>query len=282
MVRGRILAAAALLIVGGLAAIGCSNSSSDDAGGDATTTSAAGRSTTSSTEASPVTTAPADVPAAMQARLAEELGDAEVASQVLAAVNPEALASFESTMTIEQVATTPVLSYRPPEVPADQIDSLVIFAFGYRTAADGTQLPGPANEAMATVAQDFVAEHPVPIYAQREIASVLLANGVPDVTSIEPVVGPDGTEQYLSTAGAAAQVVERAQAAGVDLGTVGVIGFADHAGRCVLTAEAAGMTAAVPAGVTLPSEYDAESAQAWTRDRVTYLATDLGSRLASA
>ena len=47
----------------------------------------------------------------------------------------------------------------------------------------------------------------------------------------------------------------------------------------VLTAEGAGMDAAVPDGVDLPSTYDPRSGQEWTRDRLAYLTTDLQGRL---
>jgi hypothetical protein len=103
---------------------------------------------------------------------------------------------------------------------------------------------------------------------------------VQDVTSIDAVTAPDGTVTYLSTAGVADQVVSKAQAAGEELGTVGVVGFADHAVRCVLTARKAGMTdAAVPKGMKLPTVYDPESNQSWTRTRAAYLPTDLIGRL---
>ncbi len=120
----------------------------------------------------------------------------------------------------------------------------------------------------------------MPVYAQTEIAKLLQAAGVEGVTSIDPVTDADGTVTYLSTAGVAEQVVSKAQAAGAKLGTVGVIGFSDHAVRCVLTARKAGMTdAAVPKGVTLPTVYDPESNQSWTRSRAAYLPTDLIGRL---
>ena len=108
---------------------------------------------------------------------------------------------------------------------------------------------------------------------------MLQARGVKRVTSIDPVVGADGKVVYLSTAGVAEQVMRKAQEAGEPLGTVGVIGFADHVVRCVLTARAAGMTAAVPKGVGLPSVYDPQSSQSWTTNRASYLATDLIGRL---
>jgi hypothetical protein len=127
-----------------------------------------------------------------------------------------------------------------------------------------------------------VLKHPVPVYAQTEIATQLQAAGVPDVTSIDPVTAPDGTVTYLSTAGVAEQTMSKAQAAGAALGTVGVVGFSDHAVRCVLTARKAGMTAAaVPKGMRLPRGYDAESNQPWTRTRAAYLPTDLLGRLAT-
>ncbi|MCU1396272.1 MAG: hypothetical protein JWM34_4700 [Ilumatobacteraceae bacterium] len=49
----------------------------------------------------------------------------------------------------------------------------------------------------------------------------------------------------------------------------------------MLTAEKAGMTAFVPDGVVLPSTYDPESGQSWTRDRASYLAIDIVGRLAT-
>jgi hypothetical protein len=137
------------------------------------------------------------------------------------------------------------------------------------------------NDALAVTTKRFVKKHPVPVFAQQAIALQLQAEGVKHVTSIDPQVEPDGKVVYLSTAGVADQIVQKAQAAGVDLGTVGVIGFSDHVVRCVLTAKAAGMTAGVPNGVKLPHAYDPESGQAWTRDRKSYLTTDLIGRLAT-
>ncbi len=126
-----------------------------------------------------------------------------------------------------------------------------------------------------------MAKHHVPVFAQTEIAGLLQADGVPDVTSIDPVVGADGKVVYLSTAGVAEQIMSKAQAEGVSLGRVGVLAFADHAVRSVLTVEGAGLHAAVPKGVRLPKTYDVESTQPWTRDRAAYLATDLAGRLAT-
>jgi len=49
-----------------------------------------------------------------------------------------------------------------------------------------------------------------------------------------------------------------------------------------MAAEASGMTQVVVVeGIELPTEYDPESGQEWTRDRVTYLTVDLSGRLAT-
>lgn len=234
-----------------------------------------------STTTIPTTSAPLDYPSALVARLTTEFGDAAIATQVVDALGADALARLEARVPLGAVATDPLLSYRPATVPAERIDSIVAYSFGLRDDGAGTLTPGPVNEQIAAAIEAFVTGHPVPVFAQWEIAEVLAAAGVPGVTSIEPDTAADGSVVYLSTAGVAAKAKALAAEAGIELGTVGVFGFADHLVRCVMTTEAAGMTAAVPAGVTYPSAYDPQSAQPWTRDRATYLTTDLLGRLAT-
>ena len=131
-------------------------------------------------------------------------------------------------------------------------------------APDGTVSPGPTNQELADVTAAFVAEHPMPVYAQWEVARLMIADGAEGVNSIEP------------TTDAAGNVAGSGEAA---LGRIGVICFADHEGRCLLTAKAAGLDATAIDGITLPSTYDTESGQPWTRSRVAYLTTDLQGRL---
>lgn len=233
------------------------------------------------TVSSTTSTIPVDFPTALTQRLSTELGDSDAAGHVVERLGAEFVADLEAKIPLDEVVTSPHLAYIPNRTADDKIDSLVIFAFGYRLAPDGSQLPGPANEAMAVAAEEFVKDHPVPIYAQHEVAEILQAAGVPNVVSIEPTVDATGQTVYLSTAGVAEDIVKRAAASGTDLGTVGVVGFADHAVRCVQTAIAAGMNATIPKGIDLPSDYDPESGQAWTRDRVSCIATDLTSRVAA-
>lgn len=263
----RVVLAVTIALVVPLAAC----SSGDDSADDATTTSA-----------STTTTLPGDeaVRELIADRLTEELGDAEVASAVAAQLDPTLVSQLQLSVLDDEIATTPVLSYRP-ETTAEPVDSLVVLSFGNRVAADGTTTAGPTNEALADAVQAHVAQQPVPVYAQWEVAELLQARGVPNVVSIEPEAGADGTTTYLSTSGVTDQIVQRAEADGVDLGTVGVVAFSDHIVRAVQTAERSGMDAVVVEGIDLPTEYDTESGQEWTRDRVTYVTVDLSGRIAA-
>lgn len=218
---------------------------------------------------------------ALSVRLATEFGDAALADAVVAGLDDMWLAQFEARVPLRGVATDPLLAYLPVTVPAADVDSVLVFAFGNRVRDDGAVTPGPTNDALAVATAAFVATRAAPIFAQWEVAESLVELGVSRVTSIEPEVGSDGEVVYLSTAGVVAQADAEARAAGVELGVMGVIGFADHVMRCVLTVEAVGLDAGVPAGAELPSAYDLASAQPWTRDRGAYLALDLIGRVAT-
>ena len=226
------------------------------------------------------TTAPASFEVGLLTRWSDELGDPQLATDLINALGPDAVDQFEDHVGVADVMTDPLLAMTPPTVSDDEIELVVVYAFGNRVAADGTLSPGPTNEELALATAAFVAEHPVPVYAQWEIADLLADQGVAQVTSIDPDVGPDGELIYLSTAGVADKIASLFTTQDVDLGQVGVIAFRDHAVRSVLASEGAGMDgAAVAEGVELPSAYDAASGQAWTRDRLTYLTTDLQGRL---
>jgi len=212
--------------------------------------------------------------AALEARLAKEWQDPALAKEIVAGLGADTLASFAVKVPLAQVATSPFLAYRPARVPAKSVDSLIVYAFGNRVDAAGATTAGPTNEQLAKAVRGFVAKHKVPVFAQQEVAQFL--TGVPNVTSIDPVVGPDGKIVYLSTAGVADQAEQKGAT-----GTVGVVCFADHAGRCLLTTQKAGLTAGIPKGITLPATYDPQSGQPWTRDRKSYLQTDLVGRLAT-
>lgn len=232
---------------------------------------------------------------ALQQRLTVEFGDARVASEIASSIDDDSIERLAALLADGDPSTSPLLSYQPHRIPGDEVDSLWILAFGYRLADPSTEaelagtippmsalIPGPINEALAHEAADFVARRPVPIVAQWEAARVLADLGVANVISVEPDIDDAGVITYLSTAGVVSKGLTLAAAVGVEIGQAGLLAHADHAVRCLTTAAAAGLDAAVPKGVNLPAEYDAESGQPWTRSRVSYLPADLLARSYSA
>lgn len=230
----------------------------------------------------------------MTQRITDEFGDPDLAARVVDALDDATIGVLE-TFADGDLLGSPALSYSPSTAPAADIDSLWIFAYGYRFTAEAVAQgvdtsggvppmealePGPTNEALARAAAAFVAEHPVPIIAQREVVRALAELGVTDAISVDADVAADGTITYLSTAGAVAKGLRLAAEAGVTVGHAGVLCFAEHAVRCLMTARAAGMTADVPAGVELPATYDPESGQPWTRNREAWIPVDLLGRTA--
>ncbi|MGA5067800.1 hypothetical protein ACPB9E_29165 [Streptomyces exfoliatus] len=95
------------------------------------------------------------------------------------------------------------------------------------------------------------------------------------MTSIEPLIAPDGTITYLSTDGVAAQVAEARKRVPGGAGIACVIGFRDHHKRCVQTTRDRGLKAYAPRGFGMPHTYDPESGQPWTRRRDLYLVNDM-------
>lgn len=231
--------------------------------------------TVADAEAPATVTVPVDFRSAMVSRLGDEWGDPAMAEAVVTAIGADAVAAWEAKVPLDEVATTPLLDYTTPGVASDQVDAVAVFTFGNRTAPDGTITPGPTNQDLADVTAAFVAEHPVPVYAQMEVAQLLAAEGVPGVTSIDPTTDAEGKPIYLSTRGVADAIVATG---GTGLGRVGFICFSDHLGRCLLNGRAAGMDAVAIGGVELPSTYDPQSGQAHTRDRMAYLTADLAAR----
>lgn len=138
--------------------------------------------------------------------------------------------------------------------------------------------PGPINEELARAAAAFVRRNPVPIIAQWEVARVLRELGVSDVISVEPKIAPDGTVTYLTTPDVVTEGARMAAEAGIDVGHAGVLCFEDHVVGCLLAARKGGLEADVPTGVTLPSDYDDQSGQLWTRSVADWFPVDILGR----
>jgi len=91
-------------------------------------------------------------------RLIEELGDAELAAVAARRPDDELIDQLRARVG-DAIGSTPVLSYHPPTVADDDVDTLWVLAFGYRlspTAAThgpgeippmSDLVPGPINEA---------------------------------------------------------------------------------------------------------------------------------------
>jgi hypothetical protein len=87
-------------------------------------------------------------------------------------------------------------------------------------------------------------------------------------------ITPDGTVIYLSTDGVARKALVLSDKAGNRLGRAAVLGHRDHVERCRRTAIKAGIDIVTVPDEFMPSEYDAESGQEWTRSRDVYLKAD--------
>ena len=155
-----------------------------------------------------------------------------------------------------------------------EFDSLLVFAFGNRITPDGELLPGLVNEELARITEGLAQEHQVPVFAQWEIADLLVAAGVQNVISVTPDYAPDGTVIYLSTDGVARKALVLSEEVGIRLGRAAVLGHRDHVERCRRTAIKAGIEIVAIPNELMPSMYDAESGQEWTRSRDVYLKAD--------
>jgi 5'-nucleotidase len=228
----------------------------------------------------------------LEQRLGDELGP-DIAADALPGVD-DGLLELVTTATGADFETSPLLEWTPPTVTGDEVGSLWIGAFGFRIdPASGLAPvdigetppppdavdPGPVNEALAREVADWVADRPVPVLAQLEVAEVLVELGVDGVIPIGPDIAADGTVTYLSTAGVIEKGLRLAAEQGVEVGQPGVLCFADHVARCVATARSAGLaSAAMPADIEPPSAYDPDSGQLWTRSAAAYVVAELLGR----
>lgn len=165
-----------------------------------------------------------------------------------------------------------LLSFEPVVQRAPE--SLVVFAFGNRIANDGALSPGPVNLALARLADDWSQSNRLPVFAQWEVADEMRSESI----RVGAVTHDDGTTEYLSTAGVAEQVKGALWPIQTNAGRVAVLAMADHAVRCCRALELVGLSAGIADGVELPSVYDPDSGQPWTRDRAGYLAIDILAR----
>lgn len=197
----------------------------------------------------------------LQEHLAHELNDAAIAKEL-------------STLLLDSI-----LTWKAPTIESKQITSIIAFAFGNRILPNGNRLPGPVNQALADLVVKLHRETHAHVYAQWEIAECI-GNQISTekMSIIYPTLDGQANVNYLSTAGVIAEIIKDV-CNPKRLGTVAVVAFNDHIQRCITLAHAACIDAYAPAGYNMPTEYDQFSGQPWTRDRLTYLITDMKARI---
>ena len=171
-----------------------------------------------------------------------------------------------------------VLTWKAQTTDIQRADSILAFAFGNQFAPNGNLRPGPMNQQLADLVVEIHRQINKPVYAQWEIAEAIGAR-IPEamLTPIYPTVSPGGDVVYLSTSGVASAVVKHAE--GVEkLGRTVVIAFREHNLRAVRTARSVGLDAYAPAGIALPSHYDEQSGQPWTRNRLAFVLYEIRTR----
>ena len=208
------------------------------------------------------------------------VSDAELQRQMLGKLtnelNDRAAAADEAGYLFETF-----FSWTPPTVQATAINTIAAFAFGSRAApsSGAAPVPGPVNEAIADAVFLLRQKVAARIFAQQEVASVLaskygLTAGVTSIATPAPAAGsPIPTPDGVVTA-----IVRQAGSASA-LGNVGVVTHSDQASIAVRVSKTAGIQAAVPAGLTLPSLYDASAQMPALRRRDLYLLSNVGVQL---
>ena len=198
---------------------------------------------------------------ALEEHLTIELDDASIAKEL-------------ATILVENI-----LKWKAPTIAPEQITSIVAYAFGNRILPNGNRLPGPMNEALADLVAQLHRETNASVYAQWEIAEAIGDRIASEkLTIINPALDAQANVVYLSTAGVASAILKHVGDP-QKLGKVAVIAFNDHLYRCIKVSRDAGMDAYAPAGYSMPSDYDPHSGQPWTRNRLTYLVTDIKARI---
>ncbi|AXF25230.1 Tat pathway signal protein [Burkholderia pyrrocinia] len=166
-------------------------------------------------------------------------------------------------------------SWTPPTVEAAGVHTIAAFSFGSRAAP----VPGPVNEAIADAVFQLRQKVAAPIFAQQEVASVLaskygLTAGVTSIATPAAIAGSP-----IPTPDGVASAIVRQAGSAAALGKVGVVTHRDQASIAVRVSNAAGMQAAVPAGLALPSVYDTSAQQPAMRRRDLYLMSNAGMQL---
>ncbi len=210
--------------------------------------------------------------------IANTLTDAELQNAIEAKLTVQLESADVAAYTAEFLMNE-ILTWKGEELPLNEVDSILAYAFGNRVMPNGNQVPGPMNEALADTVVEIYKQTGKPVYAQWEIAQSI-GDRIPakHLFSIDPKIAPDGTLTYLSTNGVAEEAVKQS---GGDMGKTVVVGFYEHSLRTIITSKRFGIDAYAPEGIKLPHDYDEQSGQGWTRDAKTFVIHEVSNRAAN-
>ncbi len=145
-------------------------------------------------------------------------------------------------------------------------------------------MPGPINEEIADAVYKLYQLKPVMVFAQWEVASILISkyqmNGSNLQSVLPPVVVSDGTIAYPTVANVATAVIALKGTA-TALGTVAVVTHRDQAKSAIQTSKALGITACAAQQITLPVDYDSRASQPVYRRRDFYLLNNMTNQFAT-
>ena len=166
-------------------------------------------------------------------------------------------------------------NWEAASIAASQADSILVFGFGGRSSGSGasTQVAsGPVNAVIAHAAFQLYQLKPVTIYAQAEVASVLMASYGLDGSKVKSVqaatVSATGAISFATLEKVVSSAVTAAGSAAA-LGKVAVVSHRDLSKRAVVKE------------VTLPTDFDVLGLPAANRRRDLFLLNEIVNKFAA-
>ena len=178
-------------------------------------------------------------------------------------------------------------NWEAASIAASQADSILVFGFGGRSSGSGAStqvVSGPVNAVIAHAAFQLYQLKPVTIYAQAEVASVLMASYGLDGSKVKSVqaatVSATGAISFATLEKVVSSAVTAAGSAAA-LGKVAVVSHRDLSKRAVQVATTAGLSAAIVKEVTLPTDFDVLGLPAANRRRDLFLLNEIVNKFAA-
>ncbi len=173
-----------------------------------------------------------------------------------------------------------LLSWNVP-TSDDLSDGNAIVAFSFGQGAGNT--PGGTNRALAAIIKAITDIHPIPVFAQWEIADALAELGV----EVEETAVPQ--QGYLSTRGVWQQISTKFIHPYPNIQNIILIAHPDHQYRCRHIIKESGFNTKTPTIINYPPNgwahygcdphgYNPSSTQPWTQNRPAFIKYELAIR----